>query len=253
MRLISAILILPSEIGGIISPTLCDFLKVLWHEFFKIRNDTLNRYFGSNAIGTLREHYFKAPWYEIYDLIEFFANKYPNKIQNSNFTVECNNILQRELAGYRFVGTYVTPITSTKEISEIEQAITSPFKPVNQHFETALKLLGDKQSPDYRNSIKESISAVEAICKLIAKNEKTDLNGALAALEQQGKVDLHPALRRAFLNLYGYTCDADGIRHAFKDEKINSDFDEAKFMLVACSAFVNYLISKTAKSSINLV
>ena len=111
-------------------------------------------------------------------------------------------------------------------------------------------MLSDKKSPDYINSIKESISAIEAICKLISKNEKTDLGGALAIIEGQGKINLHPALRRAFTNLYGYTCDADGIRHAFKDEKVNSDFDEAKFMLVSCSAFVNYLISKSARAGI---
>jgi hypothetical protein len=134
----------------------------------------------------------------------------------------------------------------------VEQAIASPFNAVNLHLENALKLMSDKTDPDYRNSIKESVSAVEAVCKLITKNEKTDLSGALAAIEAQGKVALHPALRRAFLNLYGYACDADGIRHAFKDEKVNSDFDEAKFMLVACSAFVNYLISKTAKSGTNI-
>ncbi|MGD6809214.1 MAG: AbiJ-NTD4 domain-containing protein [Candidatus Bathyarchaeia archaeon] len=236
--------------GRQITESLCKFLKLLWHEFFKSQNDEITENYGVQAIHNLRDHYFKAPWYEIYDLIEFFANRFPNKPANNAFISECNVILERELSGYRFVGTYLTPITSKIEIEEIEQAISSPFNYVNQHFETALKLLGDKQSPDYRNSIKESISAVEAICKLIAKNDKTELGGALATIEQQGKINIHPALRRAFLNLYGYTSDADGIRHALKDEKITSDFDEAKFMLVACSAFVNYLVSKTAKSEI---
>lgn len=69
-----------------------------------------------------------------------------------------------------------------------------------------------------------------------AKNEKTDLGGALAIIEGQGKIDLHPALRRAFINLHGYISDADGIRHAFKDEKVSSGFEEvhvSSFMLVA--------------------
>jgi hypothetical protein len=45
--------------------------------------------------------------------------------------------------------------------------------------------------------------------------------------------------------LYGYTSDSSGIRHALQDEP-NLDFVDAKFMLVACSAFVNYLTDKAA-------
>jgi len=44
--------------------------------------------------------------------------------------------------------------------------------------------------------------------------------------------------------LSGYTSDKGGIRHGLKEEDHNVDIDEARFMLVTCSAFVNYLISK---------
>jgi len=40
--------------------------------------------------------------------------------------------------------------------------------------------------------------------------------------------------------MYGYTSDADGIRHKLLDEA-TIDFEDAKFMLVSCSAFVNLL------------
>ena len=36
--------------------------------------------------------------------------------------------------------------------------------------------------------------------------------------------------------------DASGIRHAKFLEQGKATFEEAKFMLVACSAFVNYII-----------
>jgi hypothetical protein len=51
--------------------------------------------------------------------------------------------------------------------------------------------------------------------------------------------------------MYGYTSDAQGIRHALMDEP-NLSFEDAKFMLVSCSAFVNYLIAKAAKAGISL-
>jgi len=56
---------------------------------------------------------------------------------------------------------------------------------------------------------------------------------------------LHNALKTGFSAIYGYTSDAEGIRHALLD-KSDLKFDDAKFMLVACTAFVNYLIGKTA-------
>ncbi|MGD6935187.1 MAG: AbiJ-NTD4 domain-containing protein [Candidatus Bathyarchaeia archaeon] len=232
------------------STNMINFLKRLNHSFFKTPTDLIpNTY--SKAYIEMRQYFFsKAEWYDIYNLLEFTANYYPDVTQIAQFVAACNFLLEQELSGYRFIGKQIVPMTKKEEIMEVEQAITSPFNSVNSHLENAIKLLSDKTSPDYRNSIKESISSVEAVCKIIGKNEKTDLYGALAIIEKQGIVNIHPALKRAFINLYNYTSDADGIRHAIKEVKINSDFDEAKFMLVACSAFVNYLVSKTAKAGI---
>jgi hypothetical protein len=44
-------------------------------------------------------------------------------------------------------------------------------------------------------------------------------------------------------NLYGYTSDESGIRHAILESK-DIGFAEAKFMLVTCSAFVNFAVDK---------
>lgn len=109
---------------------------------------------------------------------------------------------------------------------------------VRIHIETALHCLSDKTNPDYRNSIKESISAVESACILIDGNKTATITSALAKLPQ-----IHPALSKAFSAMYGYTSDAGGIRHALLEEE-SLTYDDARFMLVACSAFANYLIVK---------
>jgi hypothetical protein len=115
----------------------------------------------------------------------------------------------------------------------------------------ALDLLADRKSPDYRNSIKESISAVEAICSLEAGSSSTTLGQALKELEKKKSVDMHPALKGAFDKLYGYTSDAEGIRHALLKES-NLDFEDAKFRLVSCSASIYCLKAKSAKAGIKL-
>lgn len=102
--------------------------------------------------------------------------------------------------------------------------------------------MSDRQNPDYRNSIKESISSVESICKIVTKNDKASLGQALKLIEDQ--YGLHEALKKSLSQLYGYTSDGDGIRHAMLEES-NLTYIDAKFMLVACTNFINYLIDKT--------
>ncbi len=141
------------------------------------------------------------------------------------------------------------PITSTQEIAEVEEALSVSMQ-FTQHLDRALELLADKISPDYRNSMKESISAVEALCKLIVGSPKATLEEALRQIETKlGSV--HPALKEAFRKIYAYSGDAQGIRHAWLGES-NLDVEDAKFMLIACSAFINYLVVKADKAGIQL-
>jgi hypothetical protein len=228
------------------------FVVNSYENLLKKPSDLLSKSYNETYNVFRNYFFFEAKWFEIYNLLEFSANSFPNQRKAAIFIEKCNSLLEREVSGYRFVGKKIAPITSKQEIDEIEQATLSPFNLVNKHLETAIRLLSDKTAPDYRNSIKESISAIEAICKLIANDEKTTLGYALNAIERDAKITLHPNLKNAFQSLYGYTNDADGIRHALKDNKINADFDEAKFMLVTCSAFVNYLVSKANKAGINI-
>jgi len=108
-----------------------------------------------------------------------------------------------------------------------------------------LSKLSDRKNPDYRNSIKESISAVEAMAVIISGRSGATLGDALKVIKDT--IGLHSALEKGFLAIYGYTSDADGIRHAMLSES-KCDFEDAKYMLVSCSAFVNYLKMKAGKA-----
>lgn len=60
--------------------------------------------------------------------------------------------------------------------------------------------------------------------------------------------EIHSAMKNAFVSLYGYTSDKSGIRH---NNGVDEDttFEEAKYMLVSCSAFLNYLIQIYEKNN----
>ncbi|MCK4443015.1 MAG: hypothetical protein KAW09_00620 [Thermoplasmata archaeon] len=220
----------------------------LWAEHLKLPLDTLDSWWPT-TLGETRELFFSLKWFEIYDFMEFVAEHYPDENITSEYVDYCNQVLEKEMSAYRFVGGRVTEITSEEEIEAIEEALTIPAESITTHLKSALDLLTDRKAPDYRNSIKESISAVEGICKLVAGDDKATLGKALRVIG--GKVGLHSDLEEAFRKIYHYTSDADGIRHALMDEP-NLSFEDAKFMLVSCSAFVNYLISKSSKAGIKL-
>lgn len=150
-----------------------------------------------------------------------------------------NVVFEKEYVGYRFINGQLTPITDETELQSVEEAVKSNDDNVSQHFDKALRFLSDRDNPDYANSIKESISAVEAMCSTINGKAAT-LGDALKSLEGND-VNIHPALKDAFQKLYGYASDAKGVRHAGQIGGKNATFAEAKFMLVVCAAFVNYL------------
>jgi hypothetical protein len=105
----------------------------------------------------------------------------------------------------------------------------------------------NRQQPDYKNAVKESISAVESIASLIAGRKTAELSPALDRIKN--KLGMHGAFERALKALYNYTSDEDGIRHAALEET-NLDQEDAIFMLVSCSAFVNYLKAKAERAGI---
>ena len=60
------------------------------------------------------------------------------------------------------------------------------------------------------------------------------------ALNNLKKLEIHPALKSAYSSIYGYTSDENGTRHANGIGEKNQPLEEAKYMLVSCSTFVNY-------------
>jgi len=227
--------------------------------FYEYYNSLCDRYFktpldmsgwNDNEIySKIRDYFFDCIWYEVYDFIEFVVAKYPSDTRSNDFVNYSNKVLEEECSAYRLIGGRFMQIVSDEEISAIEEALQVPLKPVKEHLIRSIELFANREKPDYRNSIKESISAVEATCILITGDEKTTLGKALGKLERERK--LNPALKSSFSSLYGYTSSDDGIRHALTDES-NLDIEDAKFMLVSCSAFINYLVVKASKVGIDL-
>lgn len=120
---------------------------------------------------------------------------------------------------------------------ETEEALGVPYKGTRDHLEKALTLLSDRKKPDYANSIKESISALESLVQ-----ELLGEKGTLGQLIDE--LDVHPALKKGWKCFYGWTSDEGGIRHGKFGEVLEPGVAEAKYMLVTTSAFINYFVEK---------
>lgn len=186
-------------------------------------------------------------WYTIFDFIERYLSICDEQ-KAVNMSNEFNRILEDEASAYRIVKNWVIPITNESELATIREAMNHPYDSVHTHITKALSLFSDRKKPDYENSIKESISAVEAICCIIIglSGANATLGKSLKKLKDSG-VYIHSAMEKAFSSLYGYTSDENGIRHGGIDFT-NAPTEDAKYMLVSCSAFVNYLIEKWTKA-----
>jgi len=234
--------------GGLLEGKGKTFVRNLWQDFFKEPIDTIPMLYP-DIYKYIRNYYFQGSYDDVYDILQWIAQNHYDESFSEIFVTECNQTLEKELSGYRFVDDKIVRITSEEEITAVEEAvkIPDPFKGPRAQLREALKKLADRKSPDYRGSIKESISAVEGILRIIAKQQVTSFDNALMWIKKRHIIKLHPALEDAFKKMYNYTSDSkQGIRHALLDEP-NLTFEDAKFMLVACSAFINYLVSKVSK------
>lgn len=232
------------------SPTGAQMIcNLIWTEFLGQRLDETPRFkagYSRDFEDVFKEIYFQSEWYEKYDFLEFVAEM-DGEFLNVNFHMECNHVLKKELSGYRLIENKIIQVTEEEEIVAIEKALqdTSEFYSVNTHLKAAIGLLSNRESPDYRNSIKESISSIESICSIITGKSNTTLGSALKEIEKNYRI--HNALRSAFSSLYGYTSDSGGIRHSLLEDDIDVTLEDAKFMLVSCSAFISYLKEKIGK------
>lgn len=225
--------------------------QLAWIHFFrKPFDDFPNRDWELASL--IRDHIEQGIWYKVYELFEFvFKNIEKSRLYNSEQILKyIDELLQINNSAYRLVDKIFVPITNQTEKDEIELVKKSAEEHgifgVQEHLKSALELISKKPKPDLKNAIKESISMVEVISRIIEPSENT-LGKALNKLESKQKIN--QTLKLAFEKLYAYTNGKNGIRHALMDNE-SITIEDAQFFLVSCSAFTNYLIVKAKNENL---
>ncbi len=228
--------------------------KKIWTEYYKETIDTVPELMLMMA--RIKKDFFESEnWYEVYDICEFIIQsvwQYDVEVlRNScdDLPHKINSILEQENSAYRLVARRFIEMIGKTEIEAVEEAAAGDSEAACEHIKTAISLLSDRQNPDYRNSIKESISAVESLIRPISGKSAISFDRGLQEIKK--KIEIHSALSEGFKKIYAYTSDESGVRHGLSDES-NLTNTDAMFMLVTCSAFVNYLKGKCVENGIEI-
>ena len=189
----------------------------------------------------LREDIEKQPFNRVFDLIEFVLRR-----------SECPRAFVRQMkttfAESRLAYTIdigppptIMPAVTPEEGHVVVQALRQLGEAGLDGSATHLRdASGCIRGGDWAGAVRESIHAVESVARQLDAAASRTLGPALASLDKRGR--LHPALKKAFSELYGYTSDEQGIRHSRLDQtKSQVGQDEAVFMLGACASFASYL------------
>lgn len=213
-------------------------IQYLWDRFFKEDVGTLeySSYSDRIYINPIKEKFYKFEWNKVYEFLEFLLSI--DNYQKAGLISILNLVFIDERAQYKIIDGMITPLISGVEAEEVERAIESKYSSASKHIKKALEFYHKRPVADYKNSIKESISAIEALARIVLNKPSAQL-GDLA-----GQLNIHPAFKDAIKKLYNWTSDEGGIRHAEKNEVLKIDDKEARYMLVQCSALVNYIIAK---------
>lgn len=195
---------------------------------------------------TLRPIFEKGDYLKVFGFIQAVLR---DRRCPENFSNRINQILTDCRSAYRvFDGDTIAPIASEEERKTLIDAFSDlgdgEFKGARTHLRQAVLALSEGR---YADSARDSIHAVEAVARILAPTEK--LSDALTNLEVKAK--MHPAMKKGFVALYGWTSDEQGIRHPLLNEgDANVDESDALFMIGACASFISYLIAKGRKAGL---
>ena len=185
---------------------------------------TMVEFICSMVYETLEDYNSRAYYY-------FQRNYYDTfKVMNTTF--------EDEYIGYRFIDGKIVKITNDEEIKTIEESVSTPFDEVNKSISKSISFLSKSSNKDYKNAIKEAIIAVEQLFNIILETSGLTLTNALGQI--CAKTDIDVNLKESIKNLYKYTNEVNGIRHGNNKDSDEISFDEAKYVLLICSATINY-------------
>jgi hypothetical protein len=200
------------------------------------------------AKGPFEEHLFNMEWFFVYDLFEELAEGlHPSEA--GRYAERVNAAFAQAGVVYELRDDFVERLDVAGEEVGVQHSedealgsLTNEFAPVLGQYQKALQGLHGRPA-DFKQAIRESANALEAVARIISGKQKATLGDALNAIYGPGTQDHHKALKQSLANLYGYASGLPGARHG-QNINVEVSFDEALLTVRLCGASIAFLIAE---------
>lgn len=203
------------------------------------------------------------PWQKVYDFCERLHSQLPNQVgwedNYGNYTeriaradsqayiaAEVQRLFFEEGLAYEFTDGAVRRQgrKHTVELASKSQVVLGAAELISarQHFEKALQFFRHPTKPDYQNSVKEAVCAVEATGKTLFPMAKAATLGDLIKwLGSTTLVVVPKALCQTLTGIYAFRNGAEGVAHgASTGGKVSAEV--AEYVLGVCASQIIYLV-----------
>ncbi len=202
---------------------------------------------GSEFIAsfTVEKLIMNCDWWQFYDVCEVLWQGLEGKGERDRLSNEINILFREEHLGFELRDGKVEKTGSAFTDARVKEArylLKEPeFKGADQHFEKALKALNTRPNPDVENCIKDAVSAIESVGRIIVNDDKALLSDVIKSMTRNEIIP--KPLDEAIQKVYAYRGDQPGVAHGLVG-KSKVTIDEAEFVLAMSAAIIIYLVKK---------
>ncbi|MFA5317046.1 MAG: hypothetical protein WC369_06470, partial [Dehalococcoidales bacterium] len=183
-----------------------------------VRNRDITSYHKDMST-PIHEIIMSCEWWRCYDICEVMNNKLHFTGYNSNYVKKINELFIDEQLGFELRKDKIEKIGSgyiDAKIKEARYLLKEPeFKGADQHFEKAVKAINIRPNPDVENCIKDAVSAIESVGRIIAGDEKALLSDIIKDAAKKGIIP--QPLDQTFQKVYAYRGNEPGVAHGAVD------------------------------------
>lgn len=116
------------------------------------------------------------------------------------------------------------------------------------HYNKALEFFRNATKPDYANTVKEAVSAVEAVAQVLFSSEGTNLDDIIRRIEGSNEGQLPKPIVKTFSGLYGFRNSGKGVAHGTAGAGAGEATKEvAEYVLAVGASQIVLLVDFSAK------
>ena len=187
-------------------------------------------------------------WWVFYDICEIILNALDIDHEREELSTEINTMFAEERLGFELRDGLIEKVGSgfvDAQVQEARYLLREPeFKGGDEHFEKAIKAINVRPNPDVENCIKDAVSAIESVGRIIASDNRALLSKIVRDMVRNG--DIPKLIGETIQKVYAYRGDEPGVAHGLVGDS-NVTEDEAECVLAMSAAIIIYLVNKHKK------